>query len=187
MSKAVLISIRPEWCRKIASGRKTMELRKSKPKLPTPFKCYIYLTKQKKHEDTWLAAVETQRCLYYGAGSIIGEFVCDHILGQCQMQNADLAEQQSLVKRERIFEYANGREVFGWHISELKIYDTPKKLSEFTPCCEFLDGDECPNYLRVGCPYQQIDYNQDASVNVVLCGRRLTRAPQSWCYVEELT
>ena len=42
MSKAVLISIRPQWCQKIASGEKTIEVRKTKPKLETPFKCYIY-------------------------------------------------------------------------------------------------------------------------------------------------
>ena len=61
MSKAVLISIRPEWCDKIASGRKTIEVRKTKPKLDTPFKCYIYMTKQKKNENGWLAAVETEK------------------------------------------------------------------------------------------------------------------------------
>ena len=42
MSKAVLISIRPKWCEKIASGEKTIEVRKTRPKLQTPFKCYIY-------------------------------------------------------------------------------------------------------------------------------------------------
>lgn len=39
---AVLINIRPKWCEKIASGEKTIEVRKTKPKLLTPFKCYIY-------------------------------------------------------------------------------------------------------------------------------------------------
>lgn len=45
MSKAVLISIRPEWCEKIVNGRKTIEVRKTRPKMDTPFKCYIYCTK----------------------------------------------------------------------------------------------------------------------------------------------
>lgn len=30
MSKAVLISIRPKWCEKIASGMKTIEVRKTR-------------------------------------------------------------------------------------------------------------------------------------------------------------
>lgn len=36
MKKAVLISIRPEWCQKIASGEKTIEVRKNRPKLARP-------------------------------------------------------------------------------------------------------------------------------------------------------
>lgn len=47
MKKAVLISIRPEWCQKIASGEKTIEVRKNRPKLAPPFKCYIYCTRDK--------------------------------------------------------------------------------------------------------------------------------------------
>ncbi len=44
MSKAVMLSVRPKWCEKIASGEKTIEVRKTRPKLETPFKCYIYCT-----------------------------------------------------------------------------------------------------------------------------------------------
>ncbi|MBP5781471.1 MAG: hypothetical protein J6X34_09600 [Clostridia bacterium] len=47
--KAVMISIRPNWCEMIASGKKIVEVRKTKPKLDPPFKCYIYCTK--KHFD----------------------------------------------------------------------------------------------------------------------------------------
>lgn len=43
--KAVLISIRPKWCEKIISGEKTIEVHKTRPKMDTPFKCYIYCTK----------------------------------------------------------------------------------------------------------------------------------------------
>lgn len=42
---AVLISIRPKWCEKIISGEKTIEVRKTRPKMDTPFKCYMYCTK----------------------------------------------------------------------------------------------------------------------------------------------
>ncbi len=44
MSKAVLISIQPKYCELIASGKKTIDVRKTRPKLETPFKCYIYCT-----------------------------------------------------------------------------------------------------------------------------------------------
>ena len=46
--KAVLLSIRPEWCVKILNGEKTVEIRKNRPKLKPPFKCYIYCTKAQK-------------------------------------------------------------------------------------------------------------------------------------------
>ena len=59
MSKAVLISIRPKWCEKIINGQKTIEVRKTRPKMDTPFKCYIY------------------KC---GNGKVIGEFLCDEII-----------------------------------------------------------------------------------------------------------
>lgn len=42
--KSVLISIKPKWCELIAGGKKTIEVRKTKPKIDTPFKCYIYET-----------------------------------------------------------------------------------------------------------------------------------------------
>lgn len=43
--KDVLISIQPKWVEKIASGEKTIEVRKTRPKIDTPFKVYIYATK----------------------------------------------------------------------------------------------------------------------------------------------
>lgn len=47
MSKAVLMSTQPKWCELIANGKKTVEVRKTRPKLKTPFKVYIYCTKGK--------------------------------------------------------------------------------------------------------------------------------------------
>ena len=133
INKAVLISIRPEWCEKIICGRKTMELRKSAPNMRAPFKCYIYMTKHR-----WvfrlLAAFgmsSLANLLEKSGGKVIGSFVCDSILEHCEMANADIAEQQSLVKREKILQYANGKPVYGWHISDLKIYDRPRDVRDF--------------------------------------------------------
>ena len=172
MSKAVMLSIRPEWCAKIIIGRKTMELRKSVPKLEVPFKCYIYCTsghpyisvkgRNLDRDTVWTNTVG--RC----NGKVIGEFVCDYILQRCEMANADIAEQQSCVRREDIyFKYSEeGKHyIYGWHISNLKIYDAPKKLGEFWRDCNVCgDGDET-------------DCNTDGRLY-------LRRPPQSWCYVE---
>ena len=46
--KSVLISIQPKWVEKIVKGEKTIEVRKSRPKIETPFKCYIYIARKGK-------------------------------------------------------------------------------------------------------------------------------------------
>lgn len=133
--KSVLISIRPEYCAKIASGKKTLEIRKTRPKLDTPFKCYIYCTKGNYelfyNQNDALSTEEYINGGHKCNGKVIGEFVCDGFLSHCEMANADIAEQQGLIKREKLFEYANGKELYGWHISDLVRYDEPKELSEF--------------------------------------------------------
>lgn len=69
MNNAVLISINPEWCDLIRSGQKTLEIRKNRPRMPTPFKCYIYQTGEyvSAYEDSPWAGK-------YMPGAIIGEF-----------------------------------------------------------------------------------------------------------------
>lgn len=158
--KAVLISIKPEWCELIAIGRKKLELRKTFPNLPIPFKCYIYQTKR-SWVYRWaerLGFLKLAEVLPQGQGKVIGEFICFAKLGHCEMANADLAERASCVRREDILKYANGKEVLGWGICDLKIYDIPKPLSKFNHC--------------------GVNYHFDPPI---------TRPPQSWCYVKELT
>ena len=173
--KAVLISIRPKWCELIAAGRKTLELRKSVPNIQIPFKCYIYQTKKK-----WIYKVlkrfssfDWAQSVMSGQTNVIGEFTCDYILRFCHMANADIAERVSCVRREEIFEYSCGKEVFGWHISDLKVYDKPKALTDFAVR-------ECiwNNIRNNGC----VDASGDKCLDC-----RLKRPPQSWCYVEEVT
>lgn len=72
MSKAVMISIRPKWCEKIVNGEKTIEVRKTRPKLETPFKCYIYET-QGRTDTPWVD--KDGHMIFAGRGQVIGEFV----------------------------------------------------------------------------------------------------------------
>jgi predicted transcriptional regulator len=115
-------SIQPFWTQKIKAGIKTRELRKSKPKnIHYPFTVFMYETKQ-------------------GAGAVVGEYTCRCII----RTNLDVAaEPGSCVPLRRISEYRKGGFIFGWDISNVIFYDTPKPLSDFG----------------------------------------LSRAPQSWCYV----
>ena len=81
--KSVLISIQPKWCELIASGKKTVEVRKTKPKLETPFKCYIYCTKDNTFAEKTLRGFDDKgKAIYYKAnkGKVIGEFVCNDII-----------------------------------------------------------------------------------------------------------
>lgn len=165
MSKAVLVSIRPEWCAKIAFGEKTIEVRKTRPKLPTPFKCYIYMTNQKKGEDGWLAAVCAENSCYYGAGSVIGEFVCDRIVDWPDEIAPPVPLKDCCMTYSEVRHYGGTAEtLYLWHISDLKIYDKPKKLTDFIRPKNCGYGYDCE------------------TCNVHSCA---TRPPQSWCYVEE--
>lgn len=196
MNKAVLISIRPKWCEKIASGEKTIEVRKTRPKLDTPFKCYIYCTiggrdlnipiSQERLMRDYLetGSMKSLNCPL-GNGKVVGEFTCDRIYKLAPLNHApDDVERQACLTREEIVQYLKGVG-YGWHISNLKIYDMPRELSEFSPECTYkADDGTCPS-RRVACSFQRYDYNQDGTINIVECGRVIKRAPQSWCYAEE--
>ena len=178
MSKAVLISIRPKWCEKIANGEKTIEVRKTKPKLETPFKCYIYCTLPKyPHED--FIATDYPRPQFYGGGKVIGEFTCDAItrVNICGFwddsgKQLDNRLKETCLTAEEFCDYLGENVGYGWHISDLRIYDTPKELSEFKTLCR-VDADccACPSYN-----YTKMDCD----------GRVIGRPPQSWCYVEAM-
>lgn len=176
MSKAVMLSIRPKWCEKIISGKKTVEVRKNRPKLETPFKCYIYCTLQGCNEffrvDLGGDVAKWNRGKWADRkGKIIGEFICDRIYELAPLNHApDDVEKQACLTREEIVNYLKGAG-YGWHISDLRIYDTPKELSEFKTLCR-VDANCC------ACPY----YNY---TKMDCDGRVIGRPSQSWCYVEE--
>lgn len=189
MSKAVLISIKPEWFEKIASGEKTIEVRKTRPKLPTPFKCYIYCT------SGYLPCKSPIGMGYRWCESrtVIGEFTCDAItrVNICGFWDDDGRQLENQIKETcltpaEVNDYLGTKAGYGWHISDLRIYDTPRDLGEFSPVCIYkADDGTCPT-RRVACSFQRFDYNQDGTINIVECGRVIERPPQSWCYVEEV-
>lgn len=173
--KSVLISIQPKWCELIASGKKTVEVRKTSPRLETPFKCYIYMTKGfASYPVTKNGA--PMICHDNGGGHVIGEFVCDNIgKGTSQMG--------SCLTMQEIGDYANGGDVYGWHISDLVIYDKPKELREFYERCSPLLPCSGCDYLK----YTQVNANEwdyDCTVQGLI---PITRPPQSWRYVEGVT
>lgn len=140
MSKAVMLSIRPKWVEKIANGEKTIEVRKTKPKLDTPFKCYIYCTLQGCNEffrvDLGRDVAKWNRGKWADRkGNVIGEFICDRIYELAPLNHApDDVEKQACLTREEIVNYLKGTG-YGWHIVDLRIYDQPRELTEFRRAC----------------------------------------------------
>lgn len=204
--KAVLISIRPKWCELIASGKKTIEVRKTRPKLEPPFKCYIYCTKPSKAYQTICGCMvlnsdelyrHPRKGIKYGDsielmaeddytkdnflnGKVIGEFTCDSIF-PISFYASDvsffdteptLPVPGTCLTDKEIAEYlGNGKTGYGWHISDLVIYDKPKELSEFKGVCN-----------RTYC-YQNCEKYSTCRAS----GKYIiSRPPQQWMYVEEL-
>lgn len=162
--KSVLISIQPKWCELIASGEKTLEVRKTRPKLETPFKVYIYCTlsgsnyffKDALNDDVaaWNRGKWGER-----KGNVIGEFICDTFVIDKTFGHDPLFNGAACMTEIECASYSTCSPIYGWHISDLKIYDKPKPLSDFVGIKTIRNGFE----VRV-----------------------LERPPQSWCYVEEV-
>lgn len=180
MKKAVMVSIRPKWCEKITNGEKTIEVRKTRPKIDTPFKCYIYCTLPKyPHED--FIVTDYPRPQFYGGGKVIGEFTCDWIqsfdsaysewayavapsgsvMPMHETKALELCKKDGCLSDDDVLSYFGDEDwkAYFWHISDLRIYDTPRELSEFTGLRNTRFG---------AAPYD------------------IKRPPQSWCYVEAM-
>ena len=187
MSKSVLISIQPKWCELITKGEKTLEVRKTRPKLKTPFKCYIYCTNnqvfaQSSMEGEYFTAPKSGLRELELCGSkilsskVIGEFVCDEI------ERVDIPYpayqdridkryiEQSCVPYNALHRYCYHDDAYFWHISDFKIYDKPKDLSEFFYACNKPKGTDCSACL---------DHRENKCKSII-------RPPQSWCYVSEV-
>ena len=166
--KAVLTSIKPKYCELIANDKKTIELRKTKPKIDVPFKGYIYCTNTKPFlvwgdvfrgdwctEFTHLTGYSRQRAEEIWDvfnGKVIGEYTCNNITDydfdygaqEYDVSSDDLS--RMCLDHDDLWKYGQAQTLYGQYISDLVIYDEPKELSEFG----------------------------------------LKRPPQSWCYVKEL-
>lgn len=164
--KSVMLSIKPQYCALIAWGEKTLEVRKNHPRMQTPFKCYIYCTSVKSlnlsdyvelHKNTFGAIDDW-------SGKVIGEFVCDDI--KCidvpyPAYQGELDKQileESCLTYYQLHRYAYHDALYGWHISNVVIYDKPKEISDF-----LVEADKTFDYPPL---------------------TKLKKPPTSWCYIE---
>lgn len=175
--KAILMSIKPKWCEMIFRGEKTVEVRKTSPNVKLPIKAYVYES---------IGQGE-------GAGAVVGEFVCDKVEENTPKYHPMFEEffyscfecGNDCLSQKEMQKYGKDDTLYGWHITEPKLYDTPKELSEFVSCKYYHDK-ECLLSSKTHCKYRVPDLNPDGSVNIFECTKRVTRPPQSWCYVEEI-
>lgn len=199
-----MLSIKPQWCEKIASGRKTIEVRKSAPH-EVPFKTYIYATKPKKfykcgaistsEELLWLAngKVEIGDGFKFWAdgdeyqglnGRVIGEFICNKVdkytfsSYEAEYRVNHIEQEMMCLNHLDLIRYGKGKTLYGWHIAGLKIYDKPKKLCKFYRPCSY-NGIcySCNRFRPNGTPN---DKPND------FCNGEITRPSQSYMYVEEI-
>lgn len=180
--KSVLLSIKPKWCKLIAEGKKTVEVRKTKPKLDTPFKCYIYMTKDKPRFEQSAFSEELSN------GKVIGEFVCDRIqeITYTQIYNfgryKDVCEAETRLDFYTLDDYLKQKNGYGWHITDLVIYDKPRELGEFKTECKEYDKDnpycdDCKYFVDCrGYEYDESDCGCDGL-------KPVERPFQSWGYV----
>ena len=124
-------------------------------------------------------------------GRVIGEFVCNEVEEfhewelSPQGKFSDFEEERlekfltdACLSVEEIVQYRKNliycKPLYGLHISDLKIYDKPKDLSEFNRPCTYKG-------LCFSC-----DRSVFASNGDIVCKPTIIRPPQSYMYVEEI-
>lgn len=200
---SVLISIRPQWCEKIASGKKTIEVRKTAPK-EVPFKAYIYATKPKKFckcgamstsdKLLWLANGKVEmgdgfkfwadgdeyQCLN---GRIIGEFICDKVYSIKNQGNSFVVanEEQGVtneIARQSCLDYDDMVGYLG-NKDGYGLHITALKI---------YDKPKELSEFKISCNRKNLCYscNRFTGKPWDICNNIITRPPQSYMFVEEL-
>lgn len=172
--KAILLSIKPKYVKKILIGEKTIEIRKQMPKCDLPIDVYIYCTK-----DPTCELVNMEHYLFGNPenalrnGKVVAKFTLNSVepinihhysfyqtYGVESIADDNVFYKKSCLITNQIEDYLCGKQGYAWHIDNLKIFDTPKRLTWFRGMKEDVDF--------VGKPYKKF----------------LTRAPQSYCFIE---
>lgn len=203
---SIMQSIKPQYCEFIAVGKKTIEVRKTRPKLKPPFKVYIYCTKNTYSggvikQPLYLSNNEPFMKSKIGVydfeivnGKVIGEYICDEIQEwvfdneytySYDISDDDLA--LTCLTQEQLWKYGKGKTLYGYHISNLKIYDEPKELSEFYTICNKDDLDQCGDCKYIESYGGSFPCEDGGGWWCSVDNKKpLTRPFQSWGYVYEI-
>lgn len=196
--KAILLSIKPKWVAKILNGEKTIEVRK---KFPENYRgrVYIYCTKNgigyaRKSKDSWFVGVNKDNPLwkyYMLNGKVVCSFKCYKVeeieyrhghfyLTEQEIKDGEYrgdAAFKSCLAQDELHSYLQGKNGYAIHISDLKIFDKPKELSEFQKYCMQMINDFI---APIGLKYDKNTFQNYKNHS----GLTLTKAPQNFVYVE---
>lgn len=175
-----------------------MEVRKNFPRVQDwDKKSLIYCSRNRRSFNR--IPKEYQPLMAPLFGKVIGEFVCDEIYEYpfdwatftAYGKETFIIDENELklicLSRDEFNHYGadsnrHKTRLYGLHISDLKIYDKPKELSEFTtPFCPY-EVAKC----KVGARFCKHYTFEDAFGGNCDYAHRITRPPQSWMYVEEI-
>lgn len=179
--KAVLLSVQPYWVFLIIAKKmgwdieqeKTIEVRKSFPKdKDWNGNVKLYCSKDKKSFNR--IPKQYQPLMKDFLGKVIGEFNCIEITVAEKGSYCVLPRPKTMLDALELMLYANEKPVYGWHISDLVIYDEPKEFYEFEKPCPSRNCEEC-EYFYNGSFDEPPACEWDDS--------EFTRPPQSWCYI----
>lgn len=176
----VLASLKPYYYYLIGEKIKTLEIRKSDLK-NLPQNVLFYMSKDEKSFEK--IPKEFQEKYRKHFGKIGMRVVCDKVYEytfshyEAEYRVTHVEQEAMCLNQPELIRYGKGNRLYGWHISDLKIYDKPKELSEFRPICKFEGKDLicnlCPNH----------EYNGGLFFE---CRRKVTRPPQSYMFVKEV-
>ena len=146
-NESILISMKPEWVEKIIKGEKTIEVRKIKPHMSAPFRVYVYCSLTGR--ELWLAGIKGGRESVKLNGKVCLEFVCHRVdtigydhAGLCFRNTMNIYDTahvaihpevlgRTCLTEEQIRKYIGGCGGYGWHISDMKVYDHPLMIEDF--------------------------------------------------------
>lgn len=199
--KEILISIKPQWVEKILSGEKTIEIRKTMPKCKLPCKVYIYCTKGQEiwgdgTGETWNGIDENEDMqlvhelnptLTRLNGKVVAEFTLKNIVrfdieSIVFMGKGKELMQKSCLGGLSLRKYLGNKIGYSWGIDNLKVYETPKELSEFS---HYIPNNKCPKKeCGIDCEdCMSYDGEHETCLALYYLHRQIKKPPQSWCYV----
>ncbi len=173
----ILASLKPYYYYLIGERKKTIEVRKTALK-NLPQDIAFYMSKDEKS----FAKIpkEFQEKYRKHFGKIGMRVVCDKVYEytfshyEAEYRVTHVEQEAMCLNQPELIRYGKGNLLYGWHISDLKIYGCPKELSEFSRPCSYAG-------LCFSCDRATFTSKGDR-----ICQAMITRPPQSYMFVEEL-